>query len=162
MDTPHNSLRRVLIVDDIEDNRAVLNRQLRRAGFATEQCPDGVSALNAIDQWRPDIVLLDWMMPGLSGLETLKAIRDRQDENELPVIMCTARDEESSVINAIKFGANDYVAKPVNFPILMARIKAQLARKEAVELLRRQNGELECLLTKRAKDFLERREPVKV
>jgi DNA-binding response OmpR family regulator len=157
MEMSCNSLRRVLIVDDIEDNRVVLERQLRRAGFATEQCVDGVSALNMIDRWRPDVVLLDWMMPGLSGLETLKAIRDRQDENELPVIMCTALDEESSVVSAIKSGANDYVTKPINLPILLARMKAQLARKQAIELLRRQKVDLESLLAKRTKDLLERR-----
>ena len=146
-----HSQRRVLVVDDIADNRDMLERRLRRAGFATEQCADGVSALAAIDAWHPDVVVLDWMMPGLSGLDTLKAIRDRRDENEMPVIMCTALDEEQYVVNAIMAGANDYVTKPINFPILMARLKAQLARKDVIELLRQQNTDLESTLAKRTK-----------
>ena len=157
-ETSSNVLRRVLIVDDIEDNRNVLHRHLRRTGFATEECPDGQTAINAIKEWRPDIVLLDWMMPGLSGLETLQAIRTCHDENELPIIMCTALDEEQWVVSAIKAGANDYVTKPVNMPILMARMKAQLARKEAVDLLRKENVDLERTLTKRTKDLFERRD----
>ena len=148
---PGNTQRRILIVDDIADNREILDRRLRRAGFATGQCADGISALNAIDTQHPDIVILDWMMPGLSGLDTLKAIRDRHDENEMPVIMCTALDEEQYVVNAIMAGANDYVTKPVNFPILMARLKAQLARKDMIELLRQQNVDLESMLAKRTK-----------
>jgi DNA-binding response OmpR family regulator len=146
-----HSLRRILVVDDIADNRDMLERRLRRAGFATEQQSDGVSALAAIDAWHPDVVVMDWMMPGPSGFDTLKAIRDRYDENELPVIMCTALDEEQYVVNAIMAGANDYVTKPINFPILMARLQAQLARKDMVELLRQQNSELESVLAKRTK-----------
>lgn len=145
------SQRRILIVDDIADNRDMLERRLRRAGFATEQCVDGVSALRMIDTWHPDVVVLDWMMPGLSGLDTLKAVRDRHDQNELPVIMCTALDEEQHVVNAIIAGANDYVTKPINLPILMARLKAQLARKDVIELLRQQNSDLESTLAKRTK-----------
>lgn len=151
MSSSAHSLRRILVVDDIADNRDMLERRLRRAGFATEQRPDGVSALAAIDEWHPDVVVMDWMMPGPSGLETLKAIRDRYDENEMPVIMCTALDEEQYVVDAIMAGANDYVTKPVNFPILMARLKAQLARKDMVELLRQQNSELESMLAKRTR-----------
>ncbi|HVV26950.1 MAG TPA: response regulator [Rhizomicrobium sp.] len=145
------SQRGILIVDDILDNRDMLERRLRRAGFATEQCADGVSALNVTDAWRPDVVILDWMMPGLSGLDTLRALRDRYDENDLPVIMCTALDEEQHVVDAIMAGANDYVTKPINFPILIARLKAQLARKDVVELLRQQNTDLESTLAKRTK-----------
>jgi DNA-binding response OmpR family regulator len=150
-----HSQRRILIVDDIADNRDMLERRLRRAGFATEQCADGVCALRAIDAWRPDVVVLDWMMPGLSGLDTLKAVRDRHDENELPIIMCTALDEEQHVVSAIIAGANDYVTKPINFPILMARLKAQLARKDVIELLRQQNSDLESTLAKRTKHLFD-------
>ncbi len=110
---------RILIVDDVEDNRAILARQLKRAGYETSVCVDGMSALASVSSHPPDLVLLDWMMPGLSGLETLKAMREHHDLNLLPIIMCTARDEESSIINAIESGANDYVQKPIKMPVLL-------------------------------------------
>lgn len=151
---PAHTQRRILIVDDIEDNRFVLDRHLKRAGFATEMCEDGMSALRMIAASPPDVVLLDWMMPGLSGLETLQTIREKHDENLLPVIMCTAIGEESSVVVAIKAGANDFVMKPISFPILMARLKSQLARKDAVDALRRENSNLENTLVQRTRDLM--------
>ena len=147
--------RRILIVDDVEDNRVVLDRHLRRSGFVTELCNDGVAALGQISSSEPpDLVLLDWMMPGLSGLETLKAIRERYDENQMPVIMCTAIGEETSVVVAIQAGANDFVMKPINFPILMARLKSQLLRKTAIDLLQREKNDLENVLTQRTRDLM--------
>lgn len=146
--------RRILIVDDVEDNRNVLERHLRRAGFASETAADGMTALAMVAESLPDVVLLDWMMPGLSGLETLRAMREKFDENELPIIMCTALGEETTIVDAIKAGANDYVMKPISMPILMARMKSQLARKDVVELLRRENSELESSLVQRTRDLL--------
>jgi len=147
---------RILIVDDVEDNRVVLDRQLRRAGYETSMCEDGVKALAAVAQHCPDLVLLDWMMPNLSGLETLKAIRDHHDANALPVIMCTARDEESSIGAAIEAGANDYVQKPIRMPVLLARINAQLTRKAAVASMNAMNAELEQTLAERTRNFFDR------
>lgn len=146
--------RRVLIVDDVEDNRNVLERHLRRAGFATDTAVDGMSALAMVTESQPDVVLLDWMMPGLSGLETLRAMREKFDENELPIIMCTALGEETTIVDAIRAGANDYVMKPISMPILMVRVKSQLARKDVVELLRRENSQLESSLVQRTRDLL--------
>lgn len=159
-DAVANTPRRVLIVDDLEDNRAILERHLKRAGFATETCETGMEAIRIISsEGPPDMVLLDWMMPGLSGLETLQAIRERYDENRLPVIMCTALGEESSVVVAIKAGANDFVMKPINFPILMARLKSQLLRKEAMDSLQRENSNLEDTLVQRTRDLMDSRRP---
>lgn len=153
--------RRILIVDDVEDNRNVLERHLRRAGFATETASDGMTALAMVAESLPDVVLLDWMMPGLSGLETLRAMREKFDENELPIVMCTALGEETTIVDAIKAGANDYVMKPISMPILMVRMKSQLARKDVVELLRRENSELETSLLQRTRDLLNiRKDPV--
>jgi DNA-binding response OmpR family regulator len=149
---------RILIVDDVEDNRVVLDRQLRRAGFETSMCEDGVKALAEIARDRPDLVLLDWMMPNLSGLDTLKAIRDHHDANALPVIMCTARDEESSIGSAIEAGANDYVQKPIRMPVLLARITAQLTRMAAVKAVNELNSELEQTLAERTRNFFERQD----
>ncbi|MGZ8408795.1 MAG: response regulator transcription factor [Hyphomicrobium sp.] len=152
--------RTILIVDDIEDNRAILDRHLKRAGFATRTCADGMEAIRLISSNPlPDLVLLDWMMPGISGLETLKTIRERYDANTLPVIMCTALGEESSVVVAIKEGANDFVMKPINFPILLARLKSQLLRKEAMATLQRENSDLEDTLVRRTRDLLASQRP---
>ena len=147
---------RILIVDDVEDNRIVLDRQLRRNGFETTMCEDGVAALAEISSNPPDLVILDWMMPNLSGLETLKAIREHHDENALPVIMCTARDEESSIGSAIDAGANDYVQKPIRMPVLLARISAQLIRKAAADALGAVNTDLENTLAHRTRSFFDR------
>jgi DNA-binding response OmpR family regulator len=147
---------RILIVDDVEDNRIVLDRQLRRNGFETRMCEDGVAALAEITSNPPDLVILDWMMPNLSGLDTLKAIREHHDENVLPVIMCTARDEESSIGAAIDAGANDYVQKPIRIPVLLARISAQLIRKAAADALGAVNLDLENTLAHRTKTFFDR------
>ena len=149
---------RILIVDDVEDNRIVLDRQLRRNGFETVMCEDGVKALAEVARDCPDLVLLDWMMPNLSGLDTLKAIRDHHDANALPVIMCTARDEESSIGSAIEAGANDYVQKPIRMPVLLARISAQLTRKAAVQSMNEMNAELEQTLAERTRNFFDQRE----
>jgi len=147
----------ILIVDDVEDNRAILERQLRRAGFETSQRDDGVSAIAAVAANAPDLVLLDWMMPGLTGLETLKAMREHYDLNEMPIIMCTARDEESSIVEAIEAGANDYVQKPIRLPVLLARISAQLMRKAAVAALGEANQNLEEALARRTRQLIETR-----
>ena len=96
------------------------------------------------------------MMPNLSGLDTLKAIREHFDANQLPVIMCTARDEETSIGLAIEAGANDYVQKPVRMPVLLARISAQLIRKGAMEALGAVNHDLENALAQRTREYFER------
>ena len=147
---------RILIVDDVEDNRLVLDRQLRRNGFKTIMCDDGVAALAEITSNPPDLVLLDWMMPNLSGFDTLKAIREHYDANALPVIMCTARDEESSIGSAIEAGANDYVQKPIRMPVLLARISAQLIRKASADALGAVTLDLENTLANRTKAFFQR------
>ena len=147
---------RILIVDDVEDNRLVLERQLKRQGFDIALCEDGMSAIERISSDPPDLVILDWMMPGLSGLDTLKAIREHLDANQLPVIMCTARDEESSIGAAIDAGANDYVQKPVRMPVLLARISSQLIRKAAADALGAVNHDLENTLAERTKQLFQR------
>jgi DNA-binding response OmpR family regulator len=148
---------RIMIVDDVEDNRIVLQRQLQRSGFETILCEDGIAALERISSDPPDLVILDWMMPNLSGLDTLKGIREHYDGNRLPVIMCTARDEESSIGAAMEAGANDYVQKPIRMPVLLARVTSQLIRKAAVEALGAINTDLEATLAQRTRLLFEQR-----
>ena len=143
--------KRVLIVDDVEDNRILLDRGLKSCGYATESCDSGRAALSIISQKAPDIVLLDWMMPDLSGMDTLLAIRELYDSARLPVIMCTAMDEEMSVVAAINAGATDYMVKPISLPILRARMKVHLEQRALVDTLDNQKSLAEQRLTDRTR-----------
>jgi DNA-binding response OmpR family regulator len=125
----------ILIVDDLEDNRTLLQRALKSSGYATESAASGPEALSKISRRLPDMVLLDWMMPQLSGLETLRAIRENHPSSRLPVIMCTAIGEEMSVVAAINAGANDYMTKPISLPILRARMSAHLEQRAVIDAL---------------------------
>lgn len=141
--SPSASQKMVLIVDDTEDNRILLDRALRTSGYATQQASSGREALSLISRHRPDIVLLDWMMPGFSGLETLRAIRELHPKTRLPVIMCTAMSDDMSVVAAIGEGANDYMLKPISLTILRARMAAHLDQREAIDLLESEKLEAE-------------------
>lgn len=147
---------RVLIVDDVEDNRVILSRNLSRAGFEVESVDSGVEAIACVSTDPPDLILLDWMMPGLSGIDVLAAIREHYDASRLPIIMCTARDEASSIVTALNAGANDYIQKPVNFTIAIARVTAQLERRNALMALAEINRDLEEELAHRTRALMAR------
>ncbi len=117
---------KILVVDDNEVSRLTCCRVLERQGYRVVVAEDGHAALDQLAQVRPDLVLLDVMMPGLSGFEVLTAIRGRQPQESLPVIMATARDQSADVVRAFELGANDYVTKPIEFPVLLARVQAHL------------------------------------
>jgi DNA-binding response OmpR family regulator len=117
---------RVLVVDDVEDNREILRRRLMAARFEVETACSGAECLETLADRPFDIVLLDHMMPGMDGIETLTAIRAKWPKAELPVIMVTARDDDPLIVKAFEIGANDFVAKPFSFPVLAARTRAQL------------------------------------
>jgi len=121
--------RRILVVDDNEDNRDLFVRRLRRGGFEVVAVDDGPSALACLDDKSYDCVILDWMMPGMSGLEVLEAIREKHSKTALPVLMATAKRESGAVVEALELGANDYVTKPIDFPVLVARLETQLSVK---------------------------------
>jgi len=123
---------RVLVVDDVEDNRDLLTRRLERRGFQASAAGDGPTALEMLDSTSFDVVLLDWMMPGMSGLDVLDAIRGRYAKTDLPVLMATAKTESEAVVQALEHGANDYVSKPIDFPVLVARLEAQLSMRQEV------------------------------
>jgi DNA-binding response OmpR family regulator len=131
---------KILVVDDVEANRALLCRRLNKAGFLTEAVDSGMAALQTIEQSIPDIVLLDYMMPAMNGVEVLKQLRDRDATKMLPVIMVTARTEGEAVVEALSAGADDYVTKPIDFEVLHARMASQLNKKrDAVEIRRTNN-----------------------
>lgn len=131
---PHR-LRTVLIVDDLEANRVLLERSLASAGYRTLSAECGASALAMLSSQPVDVVLLDWMMPGLSGLDTLRAIREGHSQDALPVIMCTAVGEDDNIVEALESGASDYVVKPISLPVLRARMATHLSRSATISAL---------------------------
>ena len=117
---------RVLIVDDLEDNLDLLARRLERKGYAMSSASSGPDALALLDARPFELVILDVMMPGMSGLEVLERIRETRGPQELPVIMATAKGDSSDVVEALDKGANDYVVKPIDLDVLIARMRAAL------------------------------------
>ncbi len=123
----------LLVVDDNEGNRDMLSRRLGKSGFNVEAVSSGREALERVAQGELDLVLLDVMMPGMSGLEVLKVLRERHSTTELPIIMATANSKSEDIVEALELGANDYVTKPIDFPIALARIESQLRQKLAAK-----------------------------
>ena len=123
----------ILLVDDNEVSRLTCCRFLEREGYRVIEAEDGLRALAILQRETPDLVVLDVMMPGLSGFEVLEQIRRDRPVESLPVIMATARDQSGDVVRAFELGANDYVTKPVDFPVLLVRIEAQLRSLLAAE-----------------------------
>jgi adenylate cyclase len=118
---------RILVVDDEPNNRDLLGRRLERHGYRVDRAEDGVTALRMIERERFDLVLLDVMMPGMSGHEVLDVLRRDRSVTELPVILVTALSERDDIVEGLRHGANDFVSKPIDMPILLARIETQLA-----------------------------------
>lgn len=130
---------RILIVDDVADNRAILGRRFQRRGFEVGEAESGAAALEAIDASPFDLVLLDVMMPEMNGLETLRRVRERFSALELPVIMVTGKSDSHDIVEALSLGANDYITKPVDFAVALARVHTQVGRRRAEEHVRRAN-----------------------
>jgi serine/threonine protein kinase len=134
----------IFLVDDNEVIQETCGRVLEQHGFRVVVAEDGDWALRKLDEVNPDLVLLDVMMPGLNGFEVLEVLRERYPPDELPVIMATAKDQNADVIRAFELGANDYVTKPLDFPVLLVRIRAQLRSRRKEERGRRKRRRLEA------------------
>lgn len=117
----------VMVIDDDQEMLRMLKRTLELEGYDATVATDGHSALALLEDYKPDLVILDIMMPGLDGFQVLKLIRQRSN---VPVIMLTARCEVTSLQKALVLGADDYVRKPFRIRELLARIKAKLRRVE--------------------------------
>jgi sigma-B regulation protein RsbU (phosphoserine phosphatase) len=139
----------ILVVDDNESNRDALSRRLERRGYALTTASDGPEALRLLGEQSFDLVLLDIMMPGMSGLEVLEHIRRDRSPADLPVIMATAKDQSEDIVQAFGLGANDYVTKPLDFPVVLARVRTQVALKQSVQ----QIIDLEKRLSERNKEL---------
>lgn len=121
----------ILVVDDNAENREMLSRRLRGHGFTIAVAESGPEALRLLEETPFDLVLLDVVMPGMSGLDVLRDLRPRHAAADLPVIMATARDDSNDVVAALRLGANDYVTKPLDFPVVLARVATQLTLSRA-------------------------------
>jgi two-component system phosphate regulon response regulator PhoB len=123
----------VLIVEDEPEIREMLNFSLTRAGFTVIKAATGEMALQRLDTDLPDILIVDWMLPGMSGVELAKRIRRDELTSALPLLMLTARSEETDVLKSFESGIDDYMSKPFSPKELVARIKALLRRSGAPE-----------------------------
>jgi two-component system phosphate regulon response regulator PhoB len=122
----------VLVVEDEAALATMLRYNLEKQGFRVEEAADGQEALTRIAENQPDLVLLDWMLPALSGIEVCRQIRRRSSTRDLPVIMVTARTEDQDAVRGLNTGADDYITKPFNMEALLARIRALLRRANAL------------------------------
>ncbi|MCP1336229.1 phosphate regulon transcriptional regulator PhoB [Futiania mangrovi] len=118
----------ILIAEDEDALRTLLRYNLEKADFEVIEADDGDQALLLVDERAPDLVLLDWMMPTVSGLEICRRLRARSETRNLPIIMITARGEETDRIRGLDTGADDYLTKPFSISELLARIRAVLRR----------------------------------
>jgi CheY-like chemotaxis protein len=142
--SPANRNAALLVVDDNEVNRDLLSRRLVSAGYAVATAASGPEALQALAEGRFDAVLLDVMMPEMDGLEVLRRIRARLGVAELPVVMVSALGESRDLVEALRLGANDYVTKPLDMPIVLARVGTQLALRRASEDVARLAAQLKA------------------
>jgi two-component system, OmpR family, phosphate regulon response regulator PhoB len=119
---------RILIVEDEESLAIMLRYNLEKEGFAVETTAHGDDADLRIKENPPDLAVIDWMLPGLSGIELVRRLRMRSETKQLPIIMLTARGEESERLRGFSTGADDYIVKPFSVPELLARVQALLRR----------------------------------
>lgn len=134
-----------MAVDDISQNLHLLDHILNAAGYNTTFCCDGRQALERLDIAKPDLILMDLMMPNLNGIEVCQAIRAHPDHADLPIIFITASNDRAHLLEAFEQGANDYVTKPVYAPELLARVKTHLSLRQSQKDLKLAYQQLEKL-----------------
>lgn len=120
----------ILVVDDLPANVDLMARRLEKSGFQVHTASSGPEALKLLERQTVDLVLLDIMMPGMTGIDTLRKLRETWSAAVLPVVMVTAKTDSQDVVEALGAGANDYVTKPVDYPVAKARIQAHLRTRE--------------------------------
>ncbi|GKY87666.1 phosphate regulon transcriptional regulator PhoB [Sinisalibacter aestuarii] len=124
----------VLLVEDEPAQREILRYNLASEGYDVTMAENGDDALLLADEVAPDLVLLDWMLPGVSGIEVLRQLKTRRQTSEIPIIMLSARSEEVDRVRGLETGADDYMVKPYSVSELMARIRTQLRRTRPVSV----------------------------
>lgn len=131
-DTANPAKPLILVVEDETALATMLRYNLEKEGYRVAETADGEEALTMLAERKPDLVLLDWMLPSLSGIEICRQIRRKPSTRELPIIMLTAKGEEADKIRGLNTGADDYLTKPFSLPELMARVRALLRRAQPV------------------------------
>ena len=118
----------ILVIEDEEPLQVLLRYNLESEGYKVRHSAQGEDALFLISDEKPDLILLDWMLPGISGIEVCRLIRAKPEARDIPIIMLTARSEEAERVRGLATGADDYLVKPFSVPELLARIKTILRR----------------------------------
>lgn len=153
----HRPVRTILAIDDSRTNLNVIGERLTQFGYLTALADNGEEALDLIAARGFDLVLLDLVMPGMSGLQVLAELRSRVDTVDLPVIVLTGRSDAEAAVQALAAGADDHVAKPFDFDVLHARLERTLARARRVSDLKRSNAALDARIAARAMQLGEAR-----
>ncbi len=133
---------RILLVDDQEDNRLVLEDMLRRLRCEVHHAESGEEALALAQAWLPDLILMDQMMPGLSGVETVSRLKKLPEFDQVPILMVTAKSDTATLQDAFDAGAVDYIVKPIDPVTLTARVRSALRTKHAFDEIRRLSRDL--------------------
>lgn len=141
----------VLIVDDLPKNLQLLGTILRDAGYKIAALNDPLQILSSVINLKPDLILLDVMMPGKDGFEVCKELKENSDTSEIPIIFLTAKSEQENINYGLKLGGADYVTKPFNSQELLARVETHVSLKRAKEKLYEQNKTLQNLVNTRDK-----------
>ncbi|MEG0948617.1 MAG: response regulator, partial [Bacteroidales bacterium] len=140
---------RILIVDDIPANILLLKIILEKEGYQVETAESGEEALLKIDEQLPDLILLDVMMPGMSGYQVADIVREREEWKEVGIIFITALTGSNNVVEGFKHGGNDYISKPFNKEEFLIKIKHQLSLSEAKRLIKLENEKLQKTIQSR-------------
>jgi len=122
----------ILIIEDEEDIRELVRYNLERENFGVSEAESGEAGLKAVAKKKPDLILLDLMLPGKDGLQICRELKQADAVRNIPVVMMTAKGEESDIVAGLELGAEDYIVKPFSPKVLVARVKAVLRRKAAV------------------------------
>jgi len=122
--------KKILVIDDEEDIRELLNYNLTKEGYKVLLASDGNEGLRIIREQKPDLIVLDLMLPGLDGLDVCRIVKNDRDLKNIPIVMLTAKGEEEDIINGLDLGADDYITKPFSVSVLIARIKTVFRRME--------------------------------
>ncbi len=123
----------ILIVDDEEDIIELIKFNLKNEGYDILTALSGEKAIKLTRQYKPDLIVLDLMLPGIDGLEVTKYLKNNDQTMEIPIVMLTAKGEESDIVTGLELGANDYISKPFSPKVLIARIRAILRRRKKEE-----------------------------
>ena len=142
--------RSILVVDDNHTALAVIGRRLGRLGYLTVLCDKATDALDQMATRRFDLVLADMVMPGMSGMQLLRALRASPDTRDVPVILLTSRSDSAAAIDALAAGADDHVAKPFDFDVLAARIARVIGHARRLADLKAFNATLDARIAERA------------